>query len=720
MQTCTGNSCGRRGFMARHIPLVLALSIVFCATVLFSAVAAAQDSVPSTNRFTLAQIWDLQWAGDAQISPDGKQVAFVRSSYDIMHDATRESIWVVSSDGSDLRPLTDPDVEAGSPLWSPQGDRLLYIVSKGRQAEIRVRWMTSGQTARLATLASRPRELAWSPDGTQIAFAMFVPGKQHDSIANMPAKPEGANWGAPAMVVDRLNYRFNGQGYLPYGYTHLFVLPASGGAPRQLTFGDFDDGGSLTWSRDGKALIFSANRNVPAEYHPQRSAIYRISLAGGEPQALTSRKGPSNSPVVSPDGSKIAYTGYDDRGKGFHQVTHLYVMNGDGSDQHLVMADFDRDVNDPQWDREGKGLYFSYVDQGITRLAYVTLGGKVTSIVDIPGGGIDRPYSFGGYSLSPATGRFAFALSAPDHPSDVAVGWRSGNTAKVVRLTDLNSSLLGHDELGTLETIHFPSSHDKRTIEGWILKPPGFDPSHKYPLVLEIHGGPSLSYGPTFSADDQIYAAAGYVVLYINPRGSTSYGGEFADLINRDYPDHDYDDLMSGVDAVIKNGYVDTNRMYVTGGSGGGVLTAWIVGHTKRFRAAVVVKPVINWYSWVLTADMGYTGMKYWMEGYPWDNLQRYMERSPISYAGAVETPTMIIHGEVDYRTPAASAIQFYRALKMRQVPTVLVRIPGASHEIDAKPSHLIAKIAYKLGWFACYGGQSVGHQTCPYSGGGN
>jgi acylaminoacyl-peptidase len=247
------------------------------------------------------------------------------------------------------------------------------------------------------------------------------------------------------------------------------------------------------------------------------------------------------------------------------------------------------------------------------------------------------------------------------------------------------------------------------------MRPPGFNPAKKYPLVLEIHGGPSAAYGPVFSTEDQIYAALGYIVLYINPRGSTSYGPEFADLINDDYPDHDYDDLMSGVDAIIRRGHVDPKRLYVTGGSGGGVLTAWTVGHTHRFRAAVVDKPVINWYSWVLTADMGYIGMKYWMEGYPWDNLQHYMARSPISYVGNVKTPTMIIHGEVDYRTPAPSAIQFYTALKMLRVPAMLVRIPGASHEIVEKPRNLIAKLANITGWFACYGGQSVGEHACPY-----
>jgi len=583
--------------------------------------------------------------------------------------------------------------------------------------------MKTGTTSQLAAVKYGPSEITWSPDGTLIAFAMFTPEKQ-GSIANMPAKPEGATWGPDVTADDRLVYRFDGVGDLPHGYIHLFVLSASGGAPRQLTFGNQNDSsspvmgsGGVTWSHDGRTLIFSANRRIDADYHPADDDIYEVSLEGGEMHALTHRNGPDHSPVISPDGTKIAYVGYDDQERGFSQLTHLYVMDRDGSHPRLVITDLDRSVADPQWDANGRGLYFQYIDQGTMKLAYTTLKGQVTTLADIPGGGVAMPYAGGQYSLSPATDRFAFLLSAADHPADVAIGRRSGSKASIMRLTQLNQSLLSQVQLGTIEAIQFQSAYDKRSVGGWIIRPPGFDPNHKYPLVLEIHGGPSLAYGPVFSAEEQIFAALGYVVLYINPRGSISYGRDFADLINNDYPDHDYDDLMSGVDAVIGKGYVDPKHLYVTGGSGGGVLTAWIVGHTDRFRAAVVVKPVINWYSWVLTADMGYTGMKYWMEGYPWKNLKHYMDRSPISYVDHVNTPTMIIHGSVDYRTPGADAVQFYRALKMLKVPAVFVVIPGAPHGIAGKPRNYVAKIAYTTGWFACYGGQSVGKQVCPYAG---
>ena len=261
-------------------------------------------------------------------------------------------------------------------------------------------------------------------------------------------------------------------------------------------------------------------------------------------------------------------------------------------------------------------------------------------------------------------------------------------TRKLRRLTRLNDNLLGHKTLGTVEDIRYKSSHDGRQIHGWIVKPPAFDPKKKYPLILEIHGGPFANYGPRFAADMQLYAAAGYVVLYANPRGSTSYGEEFGNLIHHAYPGHDYDDLMSGVDAVLAKGYVDENNLFVTGGSGGGVLTAWIIGKTNRFRAAVVCKPVINWYSFVLTADVYPFFARYWFPGPPWENAEHYLKRSPLSLVGNVTTPTMLITGEADHRTPISESEQYYQALKLRKVEAVLVRVPGAlaRHRPAAEP----------------------------------
>ena len=270
-------------------------------------------------------------------------------------------------------------------------------------------------------------------------------------------------------------------------------------------------------------------------------------------------------------------------------------------------------------------------------------------------------------------------------------------------LTFLNKDLFDYKKLGEVEEVWFESSFDKRQIQGWIIKPPNFDDSKKYPLILEIHGGPFSNYGFRFSAEMQLFASKGYVVLYINPRGSTSYGSEFANLIHHNYPNQDYDDLMSGVDHVIKRSYIDENNLFVTGGSGGGVLSAWIIGKTNRFKAAVVSKPVINWYSFVLYADNVIVYYKYWFRGLPWDNLNHYMKRSPISYVGNVKTPTMLLTGEEDYRTPIAESEQFYAGLKLNKVETMLVRIPNANHGIASKPSNLIAKVNAIIAWFEKY-----------------
>jgi acylaminoacyl-peptidase len=361
----------------------------------------------------------------------------------------------------------------------------------------------------------------------------------------------------------------------------------------------------------------------------------------------------------------------------------------------------DRDAENPAWSADGSGLFFQYDDEGNTKLAFVTLDGSVRTLaVDLGGLSLGRPYSGGTFSVA-RDGRFAFTFSRPDHPADVALGGPGIESPR--RLTALNDDLLSHKQLAAVEEIWTESSYDGRRIQAWIAKPPGFDESRKYPLVLEIHGGPFANYGDRFSAEVQLYAAAGYVVLYMNPRGSTSYGGEFGNLIHHAYPSQDYDDLMSSVDAVIEQGYVDEENLFVTGGSGGGVLTAWIVGKTDRFRAAVSAKPVINWYSFVLTADRTSFFSRWWFPGPPWDHVEHYMARSPLSLVGNVTTPTMLLTGEEDYRTPISESEQFYTALKLRKVPTMLVRIPDASHGIASKPSNLMAKVAYILSWFERY-----------------
>jgi len=559
--------------------------------------------------------------------------------------------------------------------------------------------MDSGQTAELTNVTESPENITWSPDGKWVAMTMFVP-EAAPSFAKMPSKPDGAQWTTPPIVINKLRFRADGRGYLEDGYTHIFVMPAEGGTPRQLTSGSYNHGSSLSWSPDSRSIVFSANRDDP-DFDVRNSEVFEILVASGELTQLTDRFGPDGNAALSPDGSMIAYTGFDDEYQGY-QIAHLYVMNRDGSGSHMV-SDLDRNFGGLNWADDGQGLYFQYDDEGMSKVAYVSLEGRVEDLAeDLGGVGLGRPYGGGSYTVAPG-GRFAFTHTSPSHPADVAVGQR-GREAQ--RITMLNEDLLGHKDLAQVEELWWESSHDGRAIQGWIATPPDFDPSQKYPLMLEIHGGPFSNYGPRFSSEVQFYAAAGYVVLYTNPRGSTSYGEEFGNLIHHAYPGYDYDDLMSGVDAVIDRGYIDEDNLMVTGGSGGGVLTAWIVGKTDRFRAAVVQKPVINWISFSLTSD-GYSSYyQYWLPGPVWEdgNLEHYWARSPLSLVGNVETPTMLITGERDLRTPMAESEQFYQALQIRKVPTQLVRVQDSFHGIaDSAPSNLIAKIANVLEWFERY-----------------
>jgi dipeptidyl aminopeptidase/acylaminoacyl peptidase len=491
---------------------------------------------------------------------------------------------------------------------------------------------------------------------------------------------------------------------LKNGHYHLFVLPADGGTPRQLTRGPYDHlqssaEGSLlapSWSPDSKAIILSANRQKDAEYKVLNTDVYEVAVADGAIKALTDRDGPDDSPVVSPDGKQIAYLGYDDKRLPY-QCPRLHIMNRDGSGKRILDQKFDREVQDLLWSTDNTGLYFRYTDHGNTRIGFIDLQGEVRTLAaNVGGTEIGRPYPSGSFSVG-GDGLLAFTVTDPGHPADIAISRRG--EPRVRRLTALND-WLRDKTLGTVEEITYESSADKRRIQAWIVKPPHFDPEKKYPMILEIHGGPQLEYGPYFTTEIQLYAAAGYVVLYTNPRGSTGYGEAFTQLINYDYPGKDYDDLMSGVDEVLKRGYVDSKRLYVTGGSAGGIMTAWIVGKTKRFRAAVAAKPIVNWYSSTLTDDSLPSNVGYFLRRPPWESPDEYLKYSPISLVGNVTTPTMLMTGEEDYRCPISEAEQFYAALKLRKIDTALVRIPEASHVIVDRPSRLMAKVACILKWF--------------------
>jgi dipeptidyl aminopeptidase/acylaminoacyl peptidase len=682
----------------------IVLSLLFGPGLLLAAATTAEEGAPKGSEkppFSATDVFKLNWASDPRVSGDGSFIVYKRNFMDIMEDRRRSNLWRIDSDGGNHQPITTGAVNDSGAAISPDGTRVAYLSSDDKGTQVFVQWLAGGQRAQLTRLNNAPRALEWSPDGRWLAFAMLVPAKPA-TMGELPPAPKGAEWAKPAIVVKRSVFRLDGQGYLPEGHTHLFVVPAIGGNPRQVTSGDYRHSGDYDWSADSGSLVFSANRYADWEMAGQESELFRVAISGGEIEQLTERVGPDGSPRVSPDGKQIAFLGFDDK-ESSYTLNKIYLMNNDGSKSRLLLKDFERSVGNLYWDHSGRGLFFSYNQQGKTHLAYTNLSGKWQDISDnLSGLSLGRPYTGSAFAVG-GKGVYAYTGGDPWHPADIVSGRRG---AKVQRqLTQLSENLVDYREMARVEELWLKSSFDQRDIQAWVAYPPGFDPAVKYPLLLEIHGGPHTAYGPHFSVEVQMFAAAGYVVLYVNPRGSTSYGEEFARLIDHNYPSQDYDDLMSAVDVVIDRGSIDEDQLYVTGGSGGGVLTAWIVGSTERFRAAVVAKPVINWLSFVLHSDNIPFFARYWFGDMPWEAPMEYWRRSPLSLVGNVTTPTMLLTGESDYRTPISESEQYYQALKLQGIDTALVRIPGASHTIAARPSQLLAKVAAILAWFEQHNG---------------
>ena len=649
----------------------------------------------SERYFKSEDIFNLEYVSEVQVSPNGKYVAYVRRSNDIMSDSSRANVWLASVDGKSHRPLLSSKKSYYSIRWSPDGSRLAYLSNEEGKPQLYVRWMDTGQTALVTNVTSNPSNITWSPDGKHIAFTMSVDAKEKPLDIKMPKKPDGAKWSPSFQYITKARYQADGRGILEPAYTHIFIVPADGGTARQLTSGNYHHHGRLSFSPDSDKIYVSANRSDNWEYEPVEGDIFSVDMMGNIAQ-LTNDKGLESSPVVSPDGKHIAYARRDDE-KVMYKNSYLYVMKSDGTDAKNLTKDVDNSVSNFHW-KDNKHVYFQQSVRGLAQVDVVSLSGSVKAVAKGLGGTtLGRPYVFGTYHAVDDV--VAYTKGRTDRPADLYVTTRNER-----QLTALNEDVLGHKQLGEVKEIVYPSSIDGEEIQGWYILPPNYDSSKTYPLILEIHGGPNLAYGPVFTAELQRMAAEGYVVFYDNHRGSTGYGERFALLLQGKYSsEYDFSDHMSGVDALIEKGIADPERLFITGGSAGGIASAYAIGLTNRFKAAVVAKPVINWLSKVLTADSGLYQIPFQFPGKPWDNVEHYWKRSPLSLVGNVTTPTMLITGVEDKRTPMSETEQFYQALKIQKVDSVLVKVPGSPHGIASKPSRMIGKVENILAWFKKY-----------------
>lgn len=672
--------------------------LMLSAGLIASPVIAKQDNKSPSKRFTAERVFDMEYANDPQISPDGKSIVYVRQSMDKMTDQDAGKLWVLDIKSGTNRPLI-ADKNASSPCWSPDGKSLVFNSSHDGKPELRRVFIDSGMSFSLAQLHKGASGVVWSPNGKQLAFSMFVEADK-PSFAKPVKQPKGANWNKSFNVIDDMTFRFDGAGYLQDGASQIFTLPVGGGTPRQVTF---EEAGlsSPQWL-DNNKLLLTGNLAEDRDLDPIESEIYQLDLSDLKLTALTTRDGPDHSPVVSPDGKTIAFRGYDDKTLSYQQ-DDLYLIDADGSNVRPLAEKFAGSIGQTIWAPDAKSLLVLSEDHGVLSLFNISLRGKISKVVtNIGGTSIGRPYADGSFSVSnDKKPLIAFTAGFSDRPAEVGLVSLNGKNPQI--LTALNEDVLPYLDIAPIEEIKVKSSHDGLEIEAWVAFPTDFKADGTYPMILEIHGGPYAMYGPFFASEIQRYAAEGYVTVWVNPRGSTGYGEDFALAIDLAYPGYDYDDLMTVVDEVVAKKYADPERLFVTGGSGGGILTAWITTKTQRFAAAASIKPVINWMTMALAADIGQYVRRHWIRADPWADPEAFLKHSPIRYVDKVKTPTLLMVGEEDYRTPAWEAEQYYTALKMLKVDTALIRVPSAPHYIASRPSRLISKTDNIMGWFAKY-----------------
>jgi dipeptidyl aminopeptidase/acylaminoacyl peptidase len=705
--------------MMRRTLLALLASLIL--------IPSTTPTAASKRAITETDLLKFTWIADPQISPDGASVVFVKVVANEKENRYETSLYTVPANGGDTRRLTS-GIRDTAPRWSPDGKALAFVRSiekdgKPQAGQIYLLRMDGGEAQPLTDVARGASGPEWSPDGRRIAF-LATTGPDQKSTAPQAQvekagprdKVENQAHVSDVKVITRAVYRANGNpGYVDdEHHAHVFVVrvpeaPADKPVPEQITDGEFNER-SLAWSADGTKVYFTSTRVAEPYNEPQHSELYSVPAAGGSITQVAAIAGTISDESISPDGKRIAFLGtlHGNPVRSYSQPDLFVTDATPGATPKNLTADYDFDVlggiggdqsaprgNNPKpivWSADGLSLIISSAEHGSSNLKRVNIAtGKMEPVTE---GAQDVV----AYTASKDGATIAATLSTQTNIGDISVIDVAHRTPRAI--THVNDELFKDIQQSEPEEITY-TSFDGKKIQGWILKPADFDASKKYPMILEIHGGPHSAYGNVYTHEFQWMAAKGYVVLFTNPRGSTSYGQEFGNIIQFRYPGDDYKDLMAGVDEVVKRGYVDPNRLGVTGGSGGGLLTDWTITQTQRFKAAVAQRDIADWSGFWYTADFTLF-QPTWFHKAPWEDPHDFTARSPITYVANVTTPLMLVLGDADYRTPPADGgEQMFRALKYRKIPTVMVRFPRETHELSrsGEPFHRIERLRHIVGW---------------------
>ena len=697
---------------------------------LFIVVSLASPVLAQKRNITEKDLFNFVWIGDPQVSPDGSRVAFVRVTVNERKEGYSTAIWTVATANGETRQLTNGPRDT-TPRWSPDGKYLVFVRApevSGRTEpqQLFMLAMSGGEPFQFTTLPRGAGNPQWSPDGKMIAFYNSATAEELAKAERNTAQPSSSPSASPSpaasperesdvRVINRAVYRANGAGYLDFKHPqHIWVVnaPKTGDekvTPKQLTKGRFDDGGAF-WAKDSSRLYFVSNQTEEPYYELASTNIFSVAVSGGEPTKFARLDMGVGGFTLSPDGKQLTFIGSVREPVRSYSQPDLWVMEMNvGAKPRNLTASFDYDIgggltgdnvaprggggNSPIWSPDGRSITMLYVREGKANLGSFDVATGRQS--DVTTGN----HAVVNYRAVPDASKFVLLISTPTRIGDLF--WFDKAAGQPKQLTRLNEELFSKLNLTEPEEV-WHNSFDGKKIQAWVQKPPDFDPNKKYPLILNIHGGPHAAYGFIFDQEFQWMAAKGYVVLYPNPRGSTSYGQEFGNIIQHNYPGDDYKDLMAGVDELIRRGYVDEKKLGVTGGSGGGLLTNWTITQTTRFAAAVSQRDIASWTDWWYTADFTLFHPS-WFKAPPFEDPEDYKKRSPITYVSKIQTPLMLILGEVDYRTPTGPGGEaMFRALKYRKIPTVMVRFPNESHELSrsGQPWHRIERLQHIVGWF--------------------